>query len=64
MGGSDEAVLIERVERRLAGRYDHVSAERISVAVANAWKAFEQSSIRDFVPLLVERRAGAELSNA
>lgn len=62
MVASNEDLQIARVERRLSTKYTNASADQIAVAVANAWKRFEQSSVRDFVPLLVERRAGAELA--
>lgn len=57
-----EDLLIARVERRLGSKFGHLSPDQISVAVADAWKRFERSSVRDFVPLLVERRAGAQLA--
>jgi hypothetical protein len=58
-----EAVLLAEVERRLAGTYADLPPDRISSAVQKAQAQFEQSPIRDFVPLLVERRARAELAS-
>ena len=56
--------MVEGVERRLANHYADVPAERISAIVRGAYAQFEQSPIRDFVPLFVERRARAELAKA
>ena len=57
-----ESVLIAEVERRLMSKYAHEPSERVSSAVNNAHARFELSRIRDFIPLLVERHARAELS--
>src|SRR4029078_6386156 len=54
--------MIADVERRLTSKYGHLAPERISAAVERARARFEQSPIRDFVPLLVERHARAELT--
>lgn len=56
--------MVEEVERRLATSYTDVPAERISAIVQGAYAQFEQSRIRDFVPLFVERRARTELAKA
>jgi hypothetical protein len=53
---------IADVERRLASKYGHLPPDQIFRTVQKARARFEQSSIREFVPLLVERRASAELS--
>jgi hypothetical protein len=57
-----ESMLIDQVVERLAARYTDVAPERVADVVHNAHARFEQSPIREFVPLLVERRARAELS--
>jgi hypothetical protein len=57
-----ERELIDQVERRLAEKFAEVPAGRISVAVDDAVSRFENSVIRDFIPLLVERRAAEELA--
>lgn len=64
MAEIDEQVLITEVERRLTSKYAHVAPDRIVSAVHDAQARFAQSPIRDFVPLLVERRAQADLTNA
>ncbi|BDB45366.1 MULTISPECIES: three-helix bundle dimerization domain-containing protein [Mycobacterium] len=57
-----EERLIIQVERRLTASYRHLRREQIAVAVRSAHAAFDRSPIRDFIPLLVERRARAELA--
>ena len=58
-----EQLLIAEVERRLTSKYAQmISPDQISTAVQKARARFEHSRIRDFVPLLVERRARAELA--
>ena len=64
MAEISEQTMVEGVERRLANHYADVPAERISAIVRGAYAQFEQSPIRDFVPLFVERRARAELAKA
>jgi hypothetical protein len=56
-----EDVMIAEVERRLAGRYAQFPPDEISTIVQSAREKFEQSPIRDFVPLFVERNASARL---
>lgn len=60
-----EQTLIAEVERRLIAKYEQtIPPHRIATIVRDAHARFEQSRIRDFVPLLVERRARAELGKA
>lgn len=56
-----ERELIDDVQKRLADRFAQLPAERVSAAVDQAQARFAQSTIRDFIPLLVERRVAAEL---
>src|SRR5690242_4663907 len=56
-----ERELIDDVEQRLADRFAELPAGRVSAAVDQAQARFAGSTIRDFVPLLVERRVAAEL---
>lgn len=46
-----------QLEERLAARYAELPPGRVATAVREAHARFETSKIRDFVPLLVERRA-------
>jgi hypothetical protein len=61
-GFSSEAASIDEVQQRLVRKFSHVPKEQISTTVAHAHARFEHSRVRDFIPLLVERRAGAELA--
>jgi hypothetical protein len=58
----EEEALIDEVQQRLAQKYAHLPRDDVSAAVQAALTRFERSSIRDFVPLLVERRASVQLS--
>ncbi|MGB3485135.1 MAG: hypothetical protein WBB07_23325 [Mycobacterium sp.] len=60
---SEQAALVQVVER-LTGIFAGVPAERIRAEVSAASAHFAASPIRDFIPLLVERRARAELVRA
>ena len=62
MAEISEDVLIAEVERRLTSKYADIPPDLVSSAIQTAHKRFAQSPIRDFVPLLVERRARSELS--
>ena len=51
-----------QVIERLTSKYTDVPPDRVSAAVQQAHAQFDQSRIRDFVPLFVERRARAALA--
>lgn len=57
-----EAAAIGEVVRRLTTTYCDIPADKVAAAVQNALARFDRSHIREFVPLFVERRARAELS--
>ena len=57
----DEGEQIANVEDRLMKRFTDVPAEQVSATVAEAHSRFITSTVRDYVALLVERRAQAEL---
>ncbi|WP_285031671.1 three-helix bundle dimerization domain-containing protein [Mycolicibacterium sp. lyk4-40-TYG-92] len=57
-----EDVLVADLERRLVAAYAHLSPGDIADAVLAAREYFEYSTIRDFVPLLVERRVRTQLA--
>lgn len=59
---SSEAALIEDVRQRLLRKYRDVSRDQVFTVVADAHARFTDSRVRDFVPLLVERRATEELA--
>ncbi|WP_431238389.1 three-helix bundle dimerization domain-containing protein [Mycolicibacterium aichiense] len=56
--------MIEQVIDRLAATYPDVPRDDVAQTVANAHNRFRTSTIREFVPLLVERRARKELSRS
>jgi hypothetical protein len=62
MAEMGEQLLIAEVERRLTDKHPHFPSDQVSFVVQTVCAQFERSRIRDFVPLLVERRAGAELA--
>jgi hypothetical protein len=54
--------MIADVEHRLISTYEQaIPRDQIATLVRDAHARFEHSPVRDFVPLLVERRACAEL---
>ena len=61
-GFSSEAALIDEVQQRPVRKFSHVPKDQISTTVAHAHARFEHSRVRDFIPLLVERRARTELA--
>lgn len=58
---TDEGEQIANVEHRLMKRFTDVPAEKVSATVAAAHQRFITSTVRDYIALLVERRAQAEL---
>jgi hypothetical protein len=64
MAEISEQTQIAEVERRLTSKYAKLPPDQISSVVRQAQARFTQSPIRDFVPLLVERHAHAELAEA
>jgi len=56
-----EGALIGEVQARLAAKFSQLPPDQVTRAVAEAHARFEQSSVRDFIPLLVERRARNDL---
>lgn len=59
-----ERELMDDVEHRLAERFAGVPAGLVATTVDDAYRRFEHSAIRDFIPLLVERRVSGELARA
>jgi hypothetical protein len=58
----EERAQIDAVERRLAQKYADIPHVHITAVVQRAYARFSQSAVRDYVPLLVERRAREELA--
>jgi hypothetical protein len=57
----EERLLIGDVERRLAKKYAALPQDHIVAVVQHAYARLQSSRVRDFIPLLVERRADEEL---
>lgn len=61
MSSLSEQVALAQVQARLATTYANVPADQVSSVIRSVHARFDSSKIRDFVPLLVERRAREEL---
>lgn len=57
----EERDLIDGVERRLAEKYAALPVDHVSAVVRHAYARLQSSRIRDFIPLLVQRRADEQL---
>jgi hypothetical protein len=57
----EERALITDVERRLAEKYSALPMDHVAAVVRHAYSQFQSSRVRDFIPLLVQRRAAEEL---
>lgn len=62
MVGISEELMMAEVLTRLGAAYPEFSADDVQGCVRRAQDHFQSSPIREFVPLLIERRARAELS--
>ena len=58
-----ESVVIDQVVERLATAFSDLPVEDVDAAVRMTHDRFRGSTVREFVPLLVERRSRAELSS-
>lgn len=54
---------LDEVVQRLQDRFPGIDRDRIRAAVTDAHREFDGRPIRDFVPVFVERTAGALLSS-
>jgi hypothetical protein len=57
----NEKTLLADIERRLADEFPYVPPMVVDTLIRQEHARFEASRIRDFVPLLVEKRARREL---
>ena len=64
MADLSEQAAMAQLRERLSNKFADLPPERVAAAVQRAHAQFDESKIRDFVPLLVERSARAELSTA
>lgn len=60
-GLQDEAVALERAAERLSDRFPEVPREEIDQLVEERYEQYEDASVRDFVPVLVEHDVRTEL---
>ena len=58
----EERAQIDAVEDRLAQKYAELPHDHVAGVVEHVYARFHQSKLREFVPLLVERRAGEQLA--
>ena len=62
MAKKSEREVLGEVVQRLMGEFSRLPVGLIATAVEDAYMHFEQSVIRDYIPLLVERRTRNELA--
>jgi hypothetical protein len=60
----EEWAQIDAVQRHLAQKHEDLPQDRVAAVVQRACARFSQSPVRDFVPLVVERRAREELAQS
>lgn len=63
MTPAEEERQIAQVKAYLAAAFPAAAADRVGTAVAEAYHRFDPAHVRDFVPLLVERRAKQSLAS-
>ena len=61
---SSERIVIEQLVDRLKSSYPDVSPETVAMVVQDNHAEFDGRPVRDFIPLLVERRARRELTSS
>ncbi|MFC9980391.1 three-helix bundle dimerization domain-containing protein [Gordonia sp. NPDC127522] len=64
MDANDERRQVTEVQHRLIGMYSDRKPGEVAAAVEAAYRHFDGTDVRDFVPLLVERRANDALSGS
>ena len=60
----EERAQIDAVQRRLAQKYAQLPHTHVAAVVEHHYGRFHQCTLRNFVALLVERRAGEELAKS
>jgi hypothetical protein len=60
MAVASESTMIAAAQRRLIDEYPHLHPDQISEIVSHIHAGFSQATVRDFVPLLVEKHARKE----
>ncbi len=64
MAGAPDDRIVDEVVGRLATRYPGLSRDFLARRVWESLKSFVNPAIRDFLPVLVERRVAHELKVA
>ena len=59
---TEQSAMTDLIER-LAGQFPELSRDEIESAVHGRYEQFEDSRIRDFVPVLVERAVREDMRN-
>ncbi|WP_020108166.1 three-helix bundle dimerization domain-containing protein [Nocardia sp. 348MFTsu5.1] len=59
----DERQNIDLIAEKLTKQHASLSADTVAQVVEDAYRRFDDQPIRDFVPLLVERRAHERLGD-
>ena len=62
MAAKTEEQVFSEIETRLTAKFADLPPARVTTVIDGARQQFADSTIRDFVPLLVERRAEEELA--
>lgn len=62
MAAKTEEQVFTEIETRLTAKFADLPPARVTTVIDSARQQFAGSTIRDFVPLLVERRAEEELA--
>ena len=60
----EERAQMDAVQRRLVQKYAEFPHDHVAAVVQHVHARFNQSTVRDYVPLLVGRRASEELSKS
>jgi len=53
----EERAQIDALQRRLAQKYAELAHDHVAAVVQHVYAGFNQSTLRDFIPLLVESAA-------
>lgn len=56
-----EKAALAKIAERVAAQFPELSAEEIDWAIQGRYAEFEDSRIRDFIPVLVERQVWRDL---
>ena len=63
MHADEEKKLLEDIAERLRRRHENIPPRLVEAIVGSAYANFDGVRIRDFVPVLVERKAAARIAD-